>query len=96
MDLPENIRRHIVDLAKRYALDKVILFGSRARGDNRARSDIDLAISGDLANCIEFSLAADEVIPTLLMFDFAIIDELLSPELRAEIERDGVLIYAKA
>ena len=67
MDLPENIRRHIVDLA----------------------------ISGDLANCIEFSLATDEVIPTLLMFDFAIIDDLLSPELRAEIERDGVLLYAK-
>ena len=95
MNLREDIRRHIVDLAKRCNLEKVILFGSRARGDNRERSDIDLALVGDTAGCIEFSLAADEVIPTLLMFDFVVIDELLSTELRESIERDGVTLYAK-
>ena len=95
MNLRENIKQHIIALARRCGLDKVTLFGSRARGDNRERSDIDLAIVGDLANCIEFSLAADEVIPTLLMFDFVVVDELLSPELRDEIERDGVVLYEK-
>lgn len=44
--LNDKIIMAIKDLAQRYALHKVILFGSRARGDNRERSDIDLAVSG--------------------------------------------------
>lgn len=36
----------IITLAKKYHVEKVILFGSRARGDNRPNSDIDLALSG--------------------------------------------------
>ena len=78
MNLREDISQWIKDLAEKFNLEKVILFGSRARGDNKERSDIDLAIAGDRADCIEFSLAADEEIPTLLMFDFVIIDEHLS------------------
>ena len=95
MNLREEIRQQIIDLAQRYDLNKVILFGSRARGDNRERSDIDLAIAGELADCIEFSLAAEEEISTLLMFDFVIIDKTLSPELKAAIEKDGVILYEK-
>lgn len=93
MNLRGDIREAIIALAERYELEKVILFGSRARGDNRERSDIDLAISG--GDFIEFALAVDEDIPTLLMFDVVVIDELLSTELREEIERDGVLLYEK-
>ena len=95
MNLREEIKQQIIDLAKKYNLNKVILFGSRARGDNRERSDIDLAISGELVNCIDFSLAAEEEISTLLMFDFVIIDKTLSPELQAAIEKDGVILYEK-
>ncbi|MBR4904035.1 MAG: nucleotidyltransferase domain-containing protein [Selenomonadaceae bacterium] len=95
MNLREDIKQCIVDLAEKFNLNKVILFGSRARGDNRERSDIDLAIEGKRTDCIEFSLAADEDIPTLLMFDFVIIDEHLSPDLRTEIEKDGIILYEK-
>ena len=95
MNLREEIKKNIIALAKKFDLDKVILFGSRARGDNQERSDIDLAITGELADCIEFSLAADEDIPTLLEFDFVIIDENLSAELHEAIEKDGVILYEK-
>ena len=95
MDLRAEIRQQIIALAEEFKLEKVILFGSRARGDNRERSDIDLAIAGELADCIEFSLAAEEEISTLLMFDFVIIDKTLSPELQAAIEKDGVILYEK-
>ena len=38
------------ELAGRYALSKLVLFGSRARGDYRRESDIDLTASvGDVA-----------------------------------------------
>lgn len=93
MNLRGDIMQSIIDLAKRCDLSKVILFGSRARGDNRERSDIDLAISG--GNYVEFALAVDEVIPTLLMFDVVVTDKFLSAELREAIERDGVLLYEK-
>ena len=93
VNLRGDIRQSIIDLAKRCDLSKVILFGSRARGDNRERSDIDLAISG--GNYVEFALAVDEVIPTLLMFDVVVTDKFLSAELREAIERDGVLLYEK-
>lgn len=93
MNLRDDIRQSIIALAKHYGLDKVILFGSRARGDNRERSDIDLAISG--GNYVEFALAVDEVIPTLLMFDVVVTDKFLSAQLREAIERDGILLYEK-
>ena len=72
---------------------KVILFGSRARGDNWERSDVDLAISG--GNRTMFSLDVDEIeiVPTLLMFDVVDMDNACNEELRKEIERDGVVLY---
>ena len=39
-------KEELIALAQRCGLKKVILFGSRARGDCRERSDIDLAVSG--------------------------------------------------
>lgn len=95
MNLREDIERQIISTAKEFNLERVILFGSRARGDNRERSDIDLALEDEIAACIEFSLAAEENISTLLMFDFVIIDETLSAELSAAIKKEGVVLYEK-
>ncbi len=93
MDLPEKVRLGIVDLAKKYDIDEVILFGSRARGDNRPRSDVDLAVRGGNITC--FSLDVDEEIPTLLMFDVVNLDSAVQPELLEEIARDGVTLYRR-
>lgn len=93
MNLPENAKNGIIKLAEEYGIEKVILFGSRARGDNRERSDIDIAVSG--GNVIEFALDAEEKIDTLLMFDIVNLDKYVQPELIAEIEKDGVVIYEK-
>ena len=38
--------KEIIQLAQRHQIKKAILFGSRARGDARERSAIDLAVSG--------------------------------------------------
>lgn len=93
-NLPDRVWQDIVKLAKKYAIEKVILFGSRARGDNRERSDIDLAVSG--GNITEFALAVEEDVWTLLMFDVVNLDGLVSKELLAEIAKEGVLLYEKA
>ncbi len=92
-NLPENVKSGITELAQKYGINRVILFGSRARGDNRDRSDIDLAVSG--GNITKFSLDAEDYIETLLMFDIVNLDKYVSPELIAEIESDGVVLYEK-
>ena len=92
-DLPERAERDIISIAKRYGVQKVILFGSRARGDNGERSDIDLAVSGGEIG--EFAEAVEEEAWTLLMFDVVNLDRKISPELQTEINRDGVVLYEK-
>lgn len=85
--------KEIIQLAKQYDIQKVILFGSRARGDNWERSDIDLAVSG--GDIPRFALDLDEEVWTLLLFDVVNLDEPVQPALLKEIARDGVLIYEK-
>ena len=83
----------IVELAKKYNLNKVILFGSRARGDYKSRSDIDLAVSG--GDYIRFSLDVQEMTSTLLFFDIVNLDGVVQKELLESIETEGVCIYEK-
>ncbi|MBE6085557.1 MAG: nucleotidyltransferase domain-containing protein [Selenomonas ruminantium] len=93
MNLPEHVHKGIIELAQKYGIEKVILFGSRARGDNWERSDVDLAISG--GNRTMFSLDVDEIenVPTLLMFDVVDLDRECNKDLLAAIRRDGVVLY---
>ena len=44
MDKPLNSYRFIRQLTELDFIEQIWLFGSRARGDNQERSDIDLAI----------------------------------------------------
>ena len=91
--LSETLKVEIIDLALQCQLDRVILFGSRSRGDNRERSDIDLAIQG--GDTVAFAAGVDEDIPTLLMFDVVDLDKTVQKELLDEIRKDGVVIYEK-
>lgn len=87
------VMQEIRELAQKYDLDKVILFGSRARGDYKSRSDIDLAISG--GNSIRFALEVEENTSTLLFFDIVNLDGVVQKELLESIQREGFNIYEK-
>lgn len=89
MEVLEEIRL----LAEEYGVRKVILFGSRARGDFRRTSDIDLAISG--GNKARFSLDVEEETSTLLKYDVVDLDGTVQPELLESIQREGKVIYEK-
>lgn len=93
-DLPERVVKDIVTFAKRYSVRKVILFRSRARGNNTERSDIDIAVYG--GDFDSFYWDIKEKVHSLLMFDVVEIDAGISEELRKEIKKDGVVIYEKA
>ena len=90
-NLDKRVEDDIVRIAKKSNVKKVILFGSRARGTNSERSDIDLAISG--GNALDFYCDVEEKAHTLLMFDVVDLDKGISEELQAEIKKDGVILY---
>lgn len=92
-NISDRVYLGLRQLAQKHRIKKIILFGSRARGDFYERSDIDLAVSG--GNTAEFRLDVDENIHTLLMFDVVDLDGPISEELQKEINRDGVVIYEK-
>ena len=92
-NLPDRILRELSSFAQKYSITKIILFGSRARGTNTERSDIDIAVYG--GNFEQFYWDVKEKTHSLLMFDIVQADAVISDELKQEIERDGVIIYEK-
>ena len=89
----EAVLTEIRDLAEKYGLERVVLFGSRARGDYKKTSDIDLAVTG--GNITLFTLDVEEETSTLLSFDVVNLDGSVQEELRKSIEQEGRLLYEK-
>ena len=79
-------------LAAQYGAARVVLFGSRARGDFRPQSDVDLAIWGMPQERRAPFWSAVEELDTLLRFDLVHIDPETSPALLQNIEKDGVVL----
>ena len=92
-NIPERVERELSVFAKKHAVLKIVLFGSRARGTNTERSDIDIAVYGGDFEAFYFDVK--EHIHSLLSFDIVEADKTLSRELAKEIERDGVVLYEK-
>lgn len=97
MTLREDILTGIQQVASKLPIDKVILFGSRAKDTCWEYSDVDLAISGAFNSDDYFEFKEGiENLPGLLLFDVVDLNShMLSPELLEEIEKDGVVIYEK-
>lgn len=97
MDKKTGIRDIVLEqirsLAQLHGLNRVILFGSRARGDFRERSDIDLAVSG--GHISAFSLDVEEETDTLLQYDVVNLDVPVDKALLENIQREGITIYEK-
>lgn len=95
-DIPPIVNSLVEQLSALPKVQKVILFGSRARGDNFPRSDIDLAVETSHADYREWS-AIEEIIeetPSLLEFDLIRLDK--APDyLKEEILREGITLYAR-
>jgi len=94
MNLSDRIIADLKKLALEYEIAKIILFGSRARGDNSDKSDVDIAVYG-CSDFVNFKLDVEEKVWTLLTFDIVNMDNEISEELAGEIRRDGVVIYEK-
>lgn len=79
-------------------VEAIYLFGSRARGDHRERSDIDIAILCPKANENDWQsiLGLIDEADTLLPIDCIRLDkECQNSVLRLQIEQDKKLIYER-
>ena len=92
--LPNRVLNNIRSFAEKHNVQKVILFGSRARGTHTERSDIDIAVVG--GNFDAFYWDIKDNTHSLLIFDIVNMDDFTSNDLRKEIDKDGITIYEKA
>lgn len=78
------------------SVEKIILYGSRARADARPRSDIDVAVSCPYASEREWLdiCEAVEDVPTLLSIDLIRL-ETASDALRDRVLREGRNLYER-
>ena len=90
----EQIYQQLAALARRHSARRLVLFGSRVRGDNHPHSDIDLAVYGmPQAARGAFWLEAEEL-PTLLKLDIVHVSPGMDPAFLKNIVKDGVTLYA--
>ncbi len=94
LNVPDRVLNEIVAFAERHAVERVVLFGSRARGSHTRRSDVDLAVQG--GDFDAFFWDVKEKTHSLLSFDVVDLDREASEELKREIEREGITVYEKA
>ena len=92
-----GIRREVLiqlcALAQRHSLKKLVLFGSRARGDYEKASDIDLAVTG--GNVAMFRLDVEDETDTLLTFDVIDMSTVSDGAILHNIETEGIVLYEK-
>ena len=91
----DKIYNDIKQLGIRYNASKIVLFGSRARGDNRENSDIDIAVYNIPQNYQSSFLDGIDSLDTLADFDVVFISEDTNPKLLKNIEKDGITIMNK-
>ena len=87
----EQVYDQIRAFARERGVRRVVLFGSRARGTNFPKSDIDLAYSGGDGFGFEDDLR--ERLWSLLQVGIICLDEPISSDLQREIECDGKVLY---
>jgi predicted nucleotidyltransferase len=94
--VPHGVQSLVAQLSAEPSVRRVILFGSRARGDAEARSDVDLAVEAPGASARDWLRLVDmaEDADTLLAIDLVRLEEAPS-DLRQRIEAEGLALYER-
>lgn len=96
-----QIESHVADKLKVFFngfdfIDKVVVFGSRARHDCNPKSDIDLCLYSLEMSDKQFAKLKSEIDELPILYKIDIVHfEKVNEELRANIERDEKLLFVK-
>ena len=94
--LEDKLKNELQTIFSKYKeIEKVLLFGSRAREDNKYNSDVDLCLFGqNITHLTQAKISMDiDEINTPLSFDILNFNELTKQELIDNIINEGVEIY---
>jgi predicted nucleotidyltransferase len=89
------IWQQVLDVCARFSeVERVILYGSRARGDDSTGSDIDLAIDAPGMSSQIFALLWNELddLPIIFPMDVVHVQGLKNKQLLQAIQREGVVL----
>ena len=90
--LREEVYNKIKNIAQKYEYEFYI-FGSRARGDFRNNSDIDIAILGDVSLEDEMKIKNEfDEIDMEYMIDIIFVSHITNVNLLDNIKKEGVII----
>jgi uncharacterized protein len=89
--------KFIKTLSELAFVDKIYLYGSRARNDANSTADIDLAIVCPSANIKQWHIILDiiENADTLLEIDCIRYEQITNQQLKSNIDKDKKVIYDK-
>ena len=92
--LPESIQQVLKFSAEKLNPSRIVLFGSRARGDNRENSDFDIAFFGvDKGKCWSPFLAdVSEKNLTLYKLDLVLYEDM-NKSYQRNIDKEGIILY---
>lgn len=97
--LKEETIAKINSVFKKYPeVEEVIIYGSRAKGNYKTGSDIDITLFGEkLTYAILSRINCDiDDLNTPYLFDISVFNMLDSPDLQEHINRIGQLFYKKS
>lgn len=92
-EILEYLKNHKNEWAQKYKISQLALFGSYSRGENRADSDIDIAIETKISDYFllyDLKEELENVFHTKI--DIIRIRDKMNPALKNRILRDGVYV----
>ena len=96
--LKETIIDKINSVFENYSeIEKVVIYGSRAKGNFRPGSDIDITLIGknlEYSILSKINISIDDL-NTPYLFDISIFEKLNAPDLEEHINRVGQIFYKK-
>ena len=87
----EEIYNKIKNITNKINKYKFILFGSRARGDYKNTSDIDIAVIKNVSDIDRYKIMNEiDLLDIIYKIDLVFVDKETKLELLESIKRDGV------
>lgn len=96
--LKETVIKQIAGVLSGHSeVESAVLYGSRAKGNYRKGSDIDLTLTGEDLTYGTVARIEDEIDDLLLpyLFDISILSYIDNPDVLAHIHRVGILLYER-
>ena len=92
-NIPTSAQPFIQRLATSPQVERIVLFGSRAVGDNEPRADIDLAVSAPSLSRWEFAELRVDAFETPTLYWISLVHLEQTPDTLERIDEQGKVLY---